>query len=280
MRERLSEVGKAVVLFASACLGGCANSGIKAPIGYFSKYSPQHSAYHVVRKGETLYAIAWRHGLDYRQVAAWNGIRVPYTIFPGQWLRLVAQPRQPRKSPPQRRPSAVASLPSDKNPQSKKADSSAPRGATNPRPAQANAIDTLHWRWPATGTVLNGFDEPGRKGIDIGGELGQPIYAAADGDVVYSGGGLRGYGKLIIIKHNSRFISAYAHNNNVLVMEGDRVIGGQRIAEMGRTRSGQVMLHFEIRQDGRPVNPMRYLPRVSLKEESHVEKPRDGWGWS
>lgn len=235
-----------------------------------------HSGYHVVRKGETLYAIAWRYGLNYRQLAAWNGIRAPYTIYPGQRLRLFARPRQPRKAQPQK-PPPTASLPRRGTPRPQDAlaaPSVSARQATEP-PGDS----VLRWRWPAAGKVVNGFNDAEQKGIDIGGRLGQPIYAAADGYVVYSGGGLRGYGKLIIIKHNSHYISAYAHNNNVLVMEGDRVIGGQRIAEMGRTRSGEAMLHFEIRKDGRPVNPMRYLPRVSLKEESHVEKARDGWGW-
>lgn len=282
MQERFSAVGKIVILLASACLGGCGSSGIKAPVGYFSKHSPHPSGYHVVRKGETLYAIAWRHGLAYRQVAAWNGIRPPYTIFPGQRLRLVARStQQHRKSPPRKAQQAAASLPRNKKSRTR-TEPKLPIPAVSSRQApqpQPQRNDVLRWRWPAAGTVVSGFDDAEQKGINIGGRLGQPIYAAADGHVVYSGGGLRGYGKLIIIKHNSRFISAYAHNNNVLVTEGDRVTGGQRIAEMGRTGSGQPMLHFEIRQDGRPVNPMRYLPRVSLKEESHVERARDGWGW-
>lgn len=278
MQERLCAVGKLVVLLASACLGGCGSSGIKAPVGHFPKHNPHPSGYHIVRKGETLYAIAWRHGLDYRQVAAWNGIRAPYTIFPGQRLRLVERStQQPRKSMPRKTQQAASSLPRNTKPP---AEHKLPVPPVSSRQAPApQHNDVLHWRWPAAGMVVSGFDDADQKGIDISGRLGQPIYAAADGQVVYSGGGLRGYGKLIIIKHNSRFISAYAHNNNVLVMEGDRVIGGQRIAEMGRARSGQPMLHFEIRQDGRPVNPLRYLPRASLKEESHVERARDGWGW-
>lgn len=275
MQERLFRVGKLVVLLASTCLAGCSSSGINAPLGHSSKHSPPQRGYHVVRDGETLYAIAWGYGLDYRQVAAWNGIRKPYTIFPGQRLRLVAPPRQHRPSPPRKMQQPPTTLPSANKSRIEQG-RSGPKGHDRevPKPHRGEA---LRWRWPAAGKVLNGFADSARKGIDITGRLGQPVYAAADGQVVYSGGGLRGYGKLIIIKHNSRFISAYAHNNNVLVVEGDRVIGGQRIAEMGRAQSGQVMLHFEIRRDGRPVNPMRFLPRVSLKEESHVRRLRDGW---
>jgi lipoprotein NlpD len=278
VQERLSQVRKVVVLLASTVLAACGNSGIKAPVGHFSSnHSPHQSGYHVVGEGETLYAIAWHHGLDYRKLAAWNDIRAPYTIFPGQRLRLVARTgghhrAQPRKAP-QRAPSA---------PRSK--ESRTESGPTIPRVSghrttEPPGDDVLRWQWPAAGRVVNSFDDAEQKGIDIGGRLGQSICAAAHGHVVYSGGGLRGYGKLIIIKHNSRFISAYAHNNNALVVEGDYVVGGQRIAEMGRTRSGQAMLHFEIRRDGRPVNPMRYLPRVGLKEKSHVETARDGWRW-
>lgn len=109
--------------------------------------------------------------------------------------------------------------------------------------------------------MIASFQASGRKGVDIAGHFDQPIYAAAGGRVVYSGGGLRGYGKLIIIKHNKRFLSAYAHNNKLLVEEGDKVSGGQHIASMGRSGADRVMLHFEIRHDGNPVDPARYLPK-------------------
>jgi len=109
--------------------------------------------------------------------------------------------------------------------------------------------------------VIGTFSQTGRRGIDIAGELGQPIYAASDGKVVYSGSGLIGYGRLIIVKHNKRFLSAYAHNNKILVKEGETVTGGQRIAEMGRSGAKRVMLHFEIRRDGKPTDPIRYLPK-------------------
>jgi lipoprotein NlpD len=122
-------------------------------------------------------------------------------------------------------------------------------------------IPVKRWRWPAKGKVVTSFSRSGGKGIDIAGKFGQVIVAASDGSVVYSGSGLIGYGQLIIVKHNKRYLSAYAHNNKILVKEGDTVKGGQRIAEMGRSGSNRAMLHFEIRRDGKPIDPMRYLPK-------------------
>ena len=118
-----------------------------------------------------------------------------------------------------------------------------------------------HWQWPARGEVVTSFSRSGGKGIDIAGSFGQAIVAASDGEVVYSGSGLIGYGQLIIVKHNKRYLSAYAHNNKILVKEGDTVKGGQRIAEMGRSGSNRALLHFEIRRDGKPIDPVRYLPK-------------------
>jgi lipoprotein NlpD len=117
------------------------------------------------------------------------------------------------------------------------------------------------WRWPARGKVVTSFSASGRKGIDIEGRFGQTVMAAAGGRVVYSGSGLIGYGQLIIVKHNKRYLSAYAHNNKLLVKEGDAVKGGQRIAEMGRSGPNRALLHFEIRRDGKPIDPLRYLPK-------------------
>jgi lipoprotein NlpD len=135
--------------------------------------------------------------------------------------------------------------------------------ATVPKPAGAAAADpdALSWVWPASGKVITGFsDSANLKGIDIAGKAGQPVVASAAGKVVYAGSGLRGYGKLVIVKHNATFLSAYAHNQEILVKEGQQVAKGQKIAEMGSTDSDQVKLHFEIRQRGKPVDPLRYLP--------------------
>ena len=226
-------------------LSGCSSTPV-APVIDLSK-PHKHSAqtskivskYHVVKIGETLYSISALHGYDYKQVAAWNGIPEPYQIHPGQRLRL-APPTE--KSRPNRiRPRSLRST---------------------SRPA-IRQQEHLGWVWPVTGNLLSTYssNQVGKKGIDIGGQAGAPIVAAAAGEVVYSGNGLIRYGNLIIIKHNDRFFSAYAHNRKLLVKEGDRVRAGQRIAEMGNTGTDRTMLHFEIRQNGRPVDPLAYLPK-------------------
>jgi lipoprotein NlpD len=136
-----------------------------------------------------------------------------------------------------------------------------PRPESKPAPAAEEEDDKLEWLWPATGKIITGFsDTANLKGIDIAGKAGQPVIASAAGKVVYAGTGLRGYGKLVIVKHNSTFLSAYAHNRDLLVKEGQQVTRGQKIAEMGNTDSDEVKLHFEIRKLGKPVDPTRYLP--------------------
>ena len=198
-----------------------------------------HPDTYMVRSGDTVYSIAWRHGLDYRQLARWNGLDNSYLIHPGQ--RLVLKP--PAGGSPRPSAAPTASIPSTPSPQA----------AAEPRP---------DWIWPTRGDVVAGFREgaSARKGIDISGRLGQPIRAAAAGRVVYTGSGLIGYGKLIIIKHNKTYLSAYGHNNKVLVKEGDQVRSGQHIAAMGEGPGKRPVLHFEIRMNGRPVDPAGYLP--------------------
>jgi len=270
----------------AAVLAGCSYGGI-APVESASRApaatTSTPSAY-VVRRGDTLYSIAWRYRFDYRQLAAWNGIREPYTIYPGQKLRLTRPPGTTARST-QKRPTAGSAGTAQSAPSRS---SGAKKGASAPSgPAKSASRSTgdsgassspslkksrkvaaksgneavERWHWPANGSVVTTFSNSGGKGIDIAGKLGQPILAAADGYVVYSGSGLIGYGQLIIVKHNKRYLSAYAHNNKLLVKEGDTVTGGQRIAEMGRSGSNRALLHFEIRKDGKPINPMRYLPK-------------------
>lgn len=206
--------------------------------------------YHTVRKGETLYSIAWQYGLDYRTMAARNGIRPPYTIYPGQRLRVKAGRRAAKSAKRVTKSTAAKAKPA----RSAKA---APRRA----PASATA-KPLHWRWPVRGKVIRRFKagDPRRQGIDIAGRAGTPVRAAAGGKVVYSGNGLRGYGNLVIIKHNDIWFSAYAHNRRIRVRENDEVKAGQTIADMGSTGTDRVKLHFEIRRNGKPVDPLRYLP--------------------
>jgi len=205
---------------------------------------------HTVRKGDTLYSIAWRYGADYRDVARWNGIRDPFLIVPGQVLRL---------SPPAGRtatPTARAEVP-DRVPAA-----AVPRTETPVSPVDAGS-NIIRWQWPAKGKVIRSDTPTARNGIDISGRRGQSITTAAPGSVVYSGSGLLGYGQLIIVKHSDTYLSAYAHNDTLLVKEGDRVSAGQQIATMGIGGDGTAVLHFEIRKDGKPVNPLERLPKVS-----------------
>jgi lipoprotein NlpD len=213
----------------------------------------------VVQRGDTLYGIAFRNGLDFRDVAAWNGIGPPYTIYPGQRLHLY--PAGGRRSttvasgparPPANRPSSGGTRSGTTRPE--------PRPATTPTPPPASS--GIAWRWPADGTLVARFEpgEPTRQGIDIAGRAGDPVRAAADGVVVYSGSGLVGYGELVIVKHNDAWLSAYGHNRARKVNEGQLVKAGEQIAEMGRSGAQREMLHFEVRHNGKPVDPLRYLP--------------------
>lgn len=259
MRERRRRFGAAVLVMLA--LAGCSTSTVRAPIGERSHVVPTRTAgVHVVRRGETLFSIAWQRGLDYRSVAAWNGIRSPYTIYPGQRLRL-SPPSVARTAPP--RPDApVAARRADPHPPQTAAPRAKPPVKPAPAPRPVAAAGPLRWQWPVQGRILRSFDAnvSGKKGISIGGSAGERIRAAADGQVVYAGSGLVGYGRLIIVKHNDTYLSAYGHNRNLLVKEGDVVRAGQVIAEMGSSGTNRTQLHFEIRQNGKSVDPLRYLP--------------------
>lgn len=265
----------AAISLLSALLVGCGGHSL-APVQTYAHYQNPRGDTHTVNRGDTLYSIAWAYGVDYRRLAAHNGITEPYTIYPGQRLdvSLNAKPRAISSST--RRPGAptrslstdaekkasASPAPAKATPQSKTTKAKPSAASSSRKQAAATRGSRIkHWMWPAKGQIVTDFASSGRKGVDISGRLGQPILAAADGRVVYAGGGLRGYGELIIVKHNKRYLSAYAHNNRILVKEGDEVNIGQRIAEMGSTGTESVRLHFEIRRDGKPVNPVRYLPR-------------------
>lgn len=195
---------------------------------------------HVVRRGETLFTIAWRYGRDHRELARWNGLGDGSLIYPGQVIRLYPpRGRTPRATAERRsEPARAPPLP-------------AIRKEPSPR-----------WAWPTRGRVAVPFGgRPGSgTGILVAGQLGQPVQAAAPGRVVYSGGGLIGYGQLIIIKHNDTYLSAYGHNTSLLVKEGDAVRQGQRIATLGEGPGREPRLHFEIRENGKPVDPRKFLP--------------------
>jgi len=230
---------------------------------------------HIVRPGETLYGISFRFGLRYQDVAAWNGITDPFVIEVGQRLRL--QPatggaRPVAMAPLPARPVAMmppSTTPVPSSPRPGGASPLPPRGAipppvvaAPPASAAASIAGAPSWRWPARGQVIGRYvaGDQTQQGINIAGDAGQPVQASADGVVVYSGAGLVGYGELIIIKHNDEWLSAYAHNRRRLVTEGTRVRAGDTIAEMGRTGASRDMLHFEIRRNGKPVDPLVYLP--------------------
>ena len=209
------------------------------------------SAYYVVRAGDTLFSIAWESGLDYQDVARWNNISPPYLIRPGERLRLYPSSDVAVTHPPPATPAART------RPPPAKPDSSSPA-----RHAPPATTGQLNWMWPTQGDLLDRFSANGsNKGIDIGGSKGQPILAAEAGHVVYQGSGLRGYGQLIIIKHNADFLSAYAHCDKIYVKEGNVIKRGQKIADMGGSATDRAKLHFEVRYRGAPVDPQAYLPR-------------------
>jgi lipoprotein NlpD len=214
-----------------------------------------------VRRGDTLVGIAWQKGVDYRSIASWNGIPPPYRIYPGQTLRL--KPPARGNNPSTVQTSKARPIPVTR-PATKPTKATAPKTASRQAPKQAATKTRLAWRWPVKGRIVSSFKagDPLRKGIKISGRSGRSILAAESGKVVYSGSGLIGYGRLIIVKHNDNYLSAYGHNRKILVKEGDRVTKGKKIAEMGTANSGDPMLHFEIRRDGKPVDPMRLLPRL------------------
>ena len=251
---------------------------------------------YVVKRGDTLYGIALDHGHDYRDIAAWNSLANPHQIQIGQVLRVnppaptvaesgvvvrpITQPGAQSGVPaataqgPRTEPSGAKKPYSDETLAQMQRDSgrSAPPPVVAARPAEAPApkpveparpaeSDEVAWAWPASGRIIGQFTESGaNKGIDLAAKVGDPVLAAGPGRVVYSGQGLRGYGRLIIIKHNNSFLSAYAHNSTLLVKEGQNVTRGQKIAEAGNTDSDVPKLHFEIRRQGKPVDPLKYLP--------------------
>ena len=223
--------------------------------------------YYTVRPQDTLLRIALDNGQNWKDLARWNGLENPNLIEVGQVLRVV--PPGADASQPSTRPVTVAKVetrPLD----SKAADSSATQPAASASGAAATSAaasaataqgdESVVWMWPASGTVTTGFDEPKSKGLSIAGKAGDPVVAAADGRVVYAGSGLRGYGNLVIIKHNSTYLTAYAHNQILLVKEDQVVRRGQKIAEMGSTDAESVKLHFEIRRQGKPIDPAKLLP--------------------
>ncbi len=258
----MTQAPRALILIAVALLAACSSTVVRETGGSTrgaSASQPKPGQTVRVQRGETLYGIAFRNGIDFRDLAAWNSIGSPYTIYPGQVLRLypgTGGSRRPAGS--STAATSGAARPGSGKPATSATTPPARPVATTPTPANSG----FAWRWPADGHVIARFT-PGdatRQGIDIAGASGQAVRAAADGVVVYSGAGLVGYGELIIVKHSDAWLSAYGHNRKRLVNEGQNVRAGQQIAEMGSSGAAREMLHFEIRYNGKPVDPLQYLP--------------------
>ncbi len=218
------------------------------------------SGFYRVQQGDTLYSIAWAYNLDYRALAMANQLTPPYRIYLGQTLRMTIMPPTITSPASEKLPVLVQkkSIPALPKRQPKFVQN---KPYVAPWQPERLASRVERWNWPVKGRVVSRFSSAlaGNKGVDIAGRYGQSVRASADGVVVYSGAGVRGYGNLIIVKHNNSYLSAYAFNKRILVREGSRVRAGQVIAEMGRDDAGRTMLHFEIRRDGKPVNPLQYL---------------------
>ncbi|GHD64725.1 lipoprotein [Luteimonas padinae] len=245
-------------------LAGCGTSKVvrEGGAGATRASTPKPGQTVTVRRGDNLYRLAVNNGISPLDLAMWNGIQPPYTIYPGQNLRLYPSSGSARGSTAStsRRGtgSTTARAPTDSRGRVVKPTQTPPQ-PTGPAPVRS----TVAWRWPADGGLVSRYVEgdPTKQGVGIAGSAGQAVRAAGDGVIVYSGSGLVGYGELVIIKHDEQWLSAYGHNRRRLVGEGDRVKAGQQIAEMGRTGADRDMLHFEIRYNGKPVDPLRYLPQ-------------------
>jgi lipoprotein NlpD len=223
---------------------------------------PTPPGFYRVKRGDTLYRIALENGQSYRDVASWNNIVNPNAIEVDQLLRIVPPGATVSASGAASMPvtsSGVETRPIDTAPVVPVSPSASVPAAATPPAAPAAAEGTLNLGWPASGSVFAQFDDKGNKGIDIAGKRGDPVYAADEGRVIHVGP-LRGYGNLVIIKHNDTFLTAYGNNDKVLVTEQSTVKKGQKIAEMGSSDADRVKLHFEVRRNGKPIDPMRFLP--------------------
>lgn len=262
-----------VLALVVLALAGC-GSNLPAPVEDRTARTPQpqpssHASVdtYTVQRGDTLYSIAFRYGLDFRRVAAANRIAAPYTIYAGQKIVLKEGELPPVGIPvPAARPASkpapvAATVPKPAAPVAKPPPKSATAKPATTSTTRYTGGTVKKWRWPTSGKVTRGYTGSLHKGIDIDGNRGDPVHAVAAGKVVYAGTGIVGMGELLIIKHNEVYLSAYAHNDQLLVREGDVVSVGQKIAEKGSSGTDTVKLHFEIRKEGKPIDPQRVLPR-------------------
>ncbi|UVJ45175.1 peptidoglycan DD-metalloendopeptidase family protein [Pseudomonas sp. LS1212] len=276
-RTGLSSLKLLVIGFAfGTVLAGCSSTksssvGVVERNNAAAKRPVVTTGQYVVRRGDTLFSIAFRYGWDYKALAARNNIPPPYTIRPGQAIRFDGRSSSsgstvvagPVAAPSSSIKTTVIKRPVNGAPVVATAPVTPPIAAPVVTPVPAGERVAGGWAWPANGVLIGKFSSNGslNKGVDIAGDLGQPVFAASDGSVVYAGSGLRGYGELVIIKHSDTYVSAYGHNRRLLVREGQQVKVGQTIAEMGSTGTDRVKLHFEIRRQGKPVDPLQFLPR-------------------
>jgi len=248
-------------LLIALALSGCGSTG---PAPVYEGYGPAPAGYYRIRSGDTLHKIAARHKVGYETLARWNNLGPPYRIYAGSLLRV--EPPQGKGGLMARSKAKTARTTKAKTRQSgaqSKASVKTASVASQRTPVRSAKVTSgLRWRWPLEGRVVQGFrhGDRTRQGIRIAGRPGQKVLAAEGGTVVYSGSGLKGYGNLIIIKHNNNYLSAYGFNRRLLVSEGAGVKRGQGIAEVGQTSGGAYLLHFEIRRNGTAVDPLKYLP--------------------
>ncbi|WP_261843709.1 peptidoglycan DD-metalloendopeptidase family protein [Aliamphritea ceti] len=282
----------AMMLLSLLVMTGCSSNSAYAPISDLSAADKRrantsalrstNASGYTVRRGDTLYGIAFKYGLDYRQLARANNIDGSYAIYPGQKLslktssvargsdaapladRTTTKPQKTAK-PVKTQPRATQKTASKvKNTQNEtKVKKPVKKPATAGKSVALAANRKLQWRWPTKGRIVQGYSSSGKvnKGINFLGERGESVFAAESGKVVYVGSGLLGYGNLVIINHNQTYLSAYGHNSKILVRENDVVNIGDKIAEIGSSGATRNMLHFEIRRNGSPVDPKKYLPK-------------------
>jgi lipoprotein NlpD len=250
-----------------ALLTACGGDPVRAPVedryGTRVGHDAMVPATYKVKRGDTLFAIAWRYGFDFKGLARANEIDAPYTIFPGQVIDLRETAPAPQRITAPQRVTKSASVPKTAPSSGKSSASETVKATTNARPKAAESVPGKPvgtWRWPTEGKIVRGFSGTVHKGVDIDGKAGDAVRSVAAGKVVYAGSGIVGYGKLLIVKHNDTYLSAYGHNRSLHVQEGESVAAGQRIAEKGSSATNTVKLHFELRREGKPVDPVRLLP--------------------
>ena len=272
---RIASWGVLALMVATLTVGCSSRGRVPPPVedrklagSHFDKPLPGAEnagkpGYYTVKPGDTLIRIGMDHGQSWRDIVRWNNLDNPNVIETGQVLRVVPPAQETGVVVRPVASSAAQATPVTQAQPAQPAPTAQPAPATAQPAAPAATADTveeaIRFQWPAKGNTLAGFDESKNKGIDIAGKAGDPVFAAADGKVVYAGSGLRGYGNLVIVKHNNTYLTAYAHNQTLLVKEDQAVKRGQKIAEMGNSDAEQVKLHFEVRRQGKPVDPLRYL---------------------